>query len=114
MKLNAGNAHTEIQIACVMDADAMHKIEDNMTGNVATFAEATDSHQRNYNQHIHGKKLLKQSRKLINDAESATESSEHFTENELYTSTDQQRQESLTPKAGKQRLKTSKYKHKSL
>lgn len=109
MKLSAGNAHTEIQSVCVMDADAMHKIEDSTTaGNVAASIEATDSHQRNYNQHFNGKKLIKKKRKLVNGAESATESSEHFTENELYTSTEQQRRENLTPTAGKQRLKTSK------
>lgn len=112
MKLSAGNAHTEIQSVCVMDADAMHKIEDNTTaGNVAASVEATEGNQRNYNQHFSGKTLLKKRRKLVNDAESATESSEHFTENELYTSTEQQRRENLTPKAGKQRLKTSKYKN---
>lgn len=104
MKLSDGNVHTEIQGVGVMDANVTPEIEDNTTaGIVAASVEATASDQLNYNQHIHGKTLLKQRRKLVNDAESATESSEHFTENEQYTSIEHQ---DKTPKAGKQRLKT--------
>lgn len=107
MKLNNSNVHTDIQGVGVMDANVMPEIEDNTTaGIVAESVEAIASDQINYNQHIHGKTLLKQRRKLVNDAESATESSEHFTENELYTSIEKEGHQDKTPKAGKQRLKT--------
>lgn len=107
MKLSDGNVHTEIQGVGVMDVNVTPEIEDNTTaGIVAASVEATASDQLNYNQHIHVKTLLKQRRKLVNDAESATESSEHFTENELYTSIEKEGHQDKTPKAGKQRLKT--------
>lgn len=107
MKLSDSNAHTEIQGVGVMDANVMPETENNATaGIVAASVEATATDQQNYNQHFHGKTLLKQRRKLVNDAESATESSEHFTENELYTSIEKEGQQEKTPKAGKQRLKT--------
>ncbi|KAL7731158.1 hypothetical protein ACLKA6_014352 [Drosophila palustris] len=72
-------------------------------GNVA-FVVGTDTDcallPQNLKQRFSGKMLLKQRRNLGNDAESATDSSEHFTE------TDHQR----TPEEGKHRHKTLKRK----
>ncbi|XP_030558991.1 probable histone-lysine N-methyltransferase Mes-4 [Drosophila novamexicana] len=104
MKLSANNTHTEMQDAGVVHTST--EATDNATaGTVAPSVVKTDADgtlsQPNAIQRFPGNLLL---RNCINDAESATDSSEQFTEYEHHNTTDQQQ----TPPAarGRHRVKT--------
>jgi len=102
MKLSASNRNSEMQGVGVPMA-SVDPMDNATAGNVASVVKTdTDGAMfpQKSKQRFSGKMLLKQRRKFANNTESATDSSEHFTENELHT-----------PTVGKHRHKTlnSKY-----